>query len=227
MGTGDEKHMGFHLGGLQTEENRRMRLLTYIAATAVLLGLSWSQWSFAQERCGDIAFSADINNRFPNARNACVGIVERGGKPYAHFQARIVAVRGNTVEAQFKAPDGTYSKTIAFTPPSDARVKIQGRSYRYGELTRGQELDVYLPPDRWEIEVARDADPNVDFLTAQQVEPVPLTEPTTQLAAALPATAGALPFLALLGTLLLLWGGGLAALDAWLVRLRAASGERK
>ena len=178
-----------------------------IGGAMTLLALLWSQAGLAQGGCGDIEFSDEINQRFPGAKEACIEIVERDGRQYAHFEAEIVRVRGNTVEAQFKAPDGTVSNPIAFTPPSGARVSIAGRSYRYSELDRGQELDVWLPPDRWEIAVPRDT--SADFATAQVVTPVPLEEPSTELAA-LPATASRLPWLAVLGLVFLGFGGVLA-----------------
>ncbi|HEU4618943.1 MAG TPA: hypothetical protein VFV10_12955 [Gammaproteobacteria bacterium] len=176
------------------------------ATTAIfLVSISWSQIGSAQKpTCDNITFSKEISDRFPNARDACVDIVERDGRPYAHFQARIENVRGGRVEAQFRAPDGTYSDTIAFNPPADARVRIQGRSYRYSELSQGQELDVYLPPDRWAVAVPED--PSGDFATARKVDTVPLAEPTQAAdaappserlaAASLPETAGRLPLIA-------------------------------
>lgn len=149
-----------------------------LATKAILLAsISWSSLGSAQQEatCDNIEFSAEIKERFPNAQAACVGIVERNGKQYAHFQARIVDVRGGQVEAQFRAPDGTYSRTIAFNPPADARVRIEGRSYRYSELSKDQELDVYLPPDRWEVALPQGE--AGDFATAKDVKTVPLTEP--------------------------------------------------
>ena len=149
-----------------------------IGATIALLGLSWSQPGLTQGGCGDIEFSDEINERFPGAREACIDIVERDGKTYAHFQAEIVSVHGRTVQAQFVAPDGARSRTIAFTPPSDARVVIENRQYRYSELGAGQELDVWLPPDRWEIAVPEDS---TDFANAELVTPVTLEEPEVAL----------------------------------------------
>jgi hypothetical protein len=186
-----------------------VRKLSPIGAMAIaLIIISWSPPSVAQVGCNDIEFTSDITNRFPNARAACIDIVEHDGRPYAHFKARIMNVRGGTVEAQFIAPDGRTSRTIAFTPPADARVRIQNRTYRYSDLSPGQELDVYLPSDRWALAVAPEP---VDFAMAQTVQPVPITEPSPQMAA-LPATAGSLPWLALLGTLAIALGGGLVAL---------------
>jgi hypothetical protein len=171
-----------------------------ISAATCLIALSWSQVGLAQGNCGNIRFTGDITSRLPNARDACLGIVERDGRSYAHFEGRIVRVSGSEVVAEFRRPDGTYGNPVSFTPAADARVRIEGRSYRYRDLSRGQELDVYLPPDRWEIAVYT-AD-NVDFETAPTVTAVPLREPSPEVAA-LPRTATPLPLLALAGVLLM------------------------
>jgi len=193
--------------------------ISAVGASAVLLAVLWSQSASAQGGCGDIDFSDEIDRRFPNAQEACIEIVEVDGREFAHFQARLVDVRGDTVEAQFRAPDGTYSDTIAFTPPSDARVRIEGRSYRYSQLSPGQELDVYLPPDRWAIAVHDD--PLADFTTAQSVTTVPIEEPApaderTTRVATLPSTASPLPLITLLGAAFI----GLGALVMRIARRR-------
>jgi hypothetical protein len=177
-------------------------------AAAVLLALLWSAPGSAQGNCGNIEFTEAISSQFPDAEDACLGVVERDGKEYARFEAKIVRVQGSRVEAQFKLPNGEYGKTVAFTPPSSARVRIGGTTYRYRDLSPGQELDVYVPPDRWEIAVPQEP----DFATAQTVEEVQLTEPSETLAAALPSTAGRLPWLTALGVALLLvsLGSGLS-----------------
>jgi hypothetical protein len=167
-----------------------------VGAAAVLLALAWAQPSMAQGNCGNIQFTGDITNRFPQARNACLDVVTREGQQYAHFQARVARVQGNTVEAEFKLPDGTYSRPISVTPAADARVKIQGRTYRYRDLSRGQELDLYVPPDRWEIAVPND--PEVEFVAATTVTTFAIAQP----APSLPRTASPLPLLGALGGLL-------------------------
>lgn len=194
------------------------RLSGLISAATCLIALSWSQVGLAQGDCGDIQFTGDIASRFPNARDACLEIVERDGRPYAHFEARIVRVRGEEITAEFKRPDGTYGTPVAFVPAADARVRIQGRSYRYRELSRGQELSLYLPPDRWEIAVTS---ADTDFATAPTITTVPLREPSPELAAAperaaLPRTATPLPLMALAGVLFI----GLGAVVAAVRRLR-------
>ena len=174
---------------------------------AALLVAFWSPTSFGQGNCGDIVFSEAITSQFPNVRNACLGVVTRDGRQFAHFQARIRSVRGNQVEAEFKQPDGTWGRPVAFSPESDARARVAGRSYRYRDLSRGQELDVYLPPDRWAIAVQTD---EAAFETARAITFTALTEPSAQVAA-LPSTASPLPLLALIGALLAAFGAGVVA----------------
>jgi hypothetical protein len=184
-----------------------------IAVAGAVLALSWSQSTFAQQAsCRDITFTGPVAREFPNARDACLGVVTRAdGRQYAHFQARVRNVRGNTVEAEFKMPDGSYGRPVSVTPEPSARVRIGGRSYRYSELARGQELDVYLPPDRWEIAVP--TNPDVEFVAAEEVTLVGLAQPTQTLAAnTLPRTASPLPLIGALGGVLTALGFGLAAI---------------
>jgi hypothetical protein len=172
-----------------------------------MLALSWAPSLLAQEAsCRDLNFTGPIAREFPNARDACLGVVTRDdGRRYAHFQARVRNVRGNTVEAELKMPDGSYGRPISVTPDPNARVRIAGRNYRYNELSRGQELDVYLPPDRWELAVA--SDPAVEFEEAPAVTLFVLSQPSEQVAAnTLPRTASPVPLIGVLGGLLAVLG---------------------
>jgi hypothetical protein len=177
-----------------------------IGAAGVLLALSWAPSTFAQQAaCRDLNFTGPIAREFPNARDACLGVVTRDGQQYAHFQARVTNVRGNTVEAEFKMPDGRYGRPISVTPDPEARVRIAGRSYRYRDLSRGQELDVYLPPDRWEIAVH--SDPNAEFAAAPAVTTVAIAQPAPTVAAnALPRTGSWVPLAGALGGALTMLG---------------------
>jgi hypothetical protein len=180
---------------------------TILTSVPIMLALSWSQATLAQQECGDIVFTDDISSRFPEVQEACQGIVERDGRQYAHFQARITRVRGDNVEAEFRLPNGDYGRPVSFSPPPEARVRIAGRSYRYSELDRGQELDVYLPPDRWEIAVHED--PSTDFAAATNVTTISLSQPERQVAT-LPATASRFPWFVVIGFALIVLGTAIA-----------------
>jgi hypothetical protein len=185
-----------------------MRISAGSAATLVLIaGLASSQGAIAQGACGDVRFTGPVLSQFPEAQEACLGIETREGRQYAHFEAEIQGVSGQQVRARFKLPNGQYSETFSFTPSSNARVTIAGQQYRYRDLARGQELDVYLPPDRWELNVPETA----NFASATVVEtvtPAPITSGAVA-AATLPRTATLLPFLGLMGGLLTELGVGL------------------
>jgi hypothetical protein len=182
---------------------------TIVGIAGTTLALLWTQSSLAQLGCDDLTFTGPVARQFPDARDACLGVETREGRPYAHFNARIRNVRSNVVEAEFKLPDGTYGRPITFMPDPDARVRIAGRDYRYRDLSRGQELDVWLPPDRWEIVVP--ADPEQSFAAAPTVAVFAISEPTPALAAnTLPRTASVLPLAGAFGALLTVLGFAVA-----------------
>lgn len=187
-----------------------MKKISIIGAAGVLLALSWAPSTFAQQTdCRNITFTGEIAREFPNARDACLGVVTRNGEQFAHFQARVTNVRGNTVEAEFKLPDGRYGRPISVTPDPEARVRIAGRNYRYRDLSRGQELDVYLPPDRWAIVVP--SDPEVEFVAAATVTTIAIAQPAPTVAAnALPRTGSWVPLAGALGGLLTMLGFAVA-----------------
>ena len=182
-----------------------MKTRNIVGAAGILLVVSWTHSTFAQLSCRDLEFTGPVAREFPQARDACIGVETRDGRPYAHFNARIRSVRGNTVEAEFKMPDGTYSRPISVTPDPDSRVRIAGRNYRWRDLSRGQELDVWLPPDRWEIVVPED--PEAQFAAAPAVAALAISEPAPVLAAnTLPRTASPLPLIGATGGLFVLLG---------------------
>ncbi len=151
-------------------------------------------------RRGD--FHGPVTSQFPEASNACLDIATREGKQYAHFKGEIVSVSGSQVRARFKLPNGQYSQTYAFTPKSGSRVKIAGQTYRFSELQKGQELDLYVPPDRWEFEVPE----TESFAAAPTVETYRVTTVTV---GSLPHTASEVPLVGLLSVVLLALGTGL------------------
>lgn len=191
---------------------------TFVAAAALMaLGLSQAAHSQTGASCADLVFTEDITSRLPNPNAACLGVVEKDGRQYAKFAAEIVRVRGGEVRAKFKRPDGTFTDTYSFNPDRSARVRIRGRSYRYSDLARGQELDIYLPADRWEI--ATHSEEEVDFAAAAAVTTVAVVkaEPEPEMAA-LPSTASLVPLMGLLGAIFMALGTGLVMVRRWIRR---------
>lgn len=177
-----------------------------VASAMVALGASQAAYSQSPD-CSDLMFNEVITSQFPSAGDACLDVVEKDGTQFAKFSAEIVRVRGGEVRARFKRPDGSFTDTYSFNPPRSARVNIQGRSYRYSELSRGQELNIYLPPDRWEV--ATHSDPETDFAGAGSVVTIALVSVGRE---RLPTTASFLPLLGLIGALMLGLGAAVVTL---------------
>lgn len=196
--------------------NARKRLLLGISAT-VALGIASAPVSttYAQApSCRDVVFTSAVTDRFPNAREACLGVVEKSGEQYAKFTAEIDRVSGGRVDLKFLLPDGSYSRVFSFNPPPEARVKIQNRSYRYRDLNRGQQINIYLPPDRWMFathtqDAADFEEPSVVVISTVPVSPAPTSSSSMS---SLPSTASPLPLIGLLGGIVTLMGAGLTVL---------------
>jgi hypothetical protein len=171
------------------------------------------QFAAAQEAavptCQDLEFAQQVLDVLPEANSACLGVIEQNGKLYAEFKAEIVRVSGGEVRAKLIRADGSLTEIHGFRPESDARVSIGGRSYRYNQLSRGQQLNVYMPPDRFEVAIADDDDHKTPYVEMITVVVLYRPEPESATMAALPATAGLLPLIGLVGGLLTALGGGM------------------
>jgi hypothetical protein len=182
--------------------------MTLLASLTLFGGLAATQSAMAQGGCGDITFTGEIGTRFPEAKNACLDMINKNGQQFAHFKAEIMGVQGSQVRARFKLPNGQYSQTYAFNPDPSSRININGTRYRFNELSRGQELDVYLPADRFEFDVPQ----TESFASAAPADVVRITTITVAAAPArtLPKTASSVPLVGALSVVLLALGTGLA-----------------
>lgn len=170
-----------------------------LSSTLLLAGLAAAP-AHAQLTCDDIDLTGPIAEQFPNASDACIAVIEREGRKYAKFTAEIQRVRGDTVYAKFKLPDGTKSDTYSFDMPPDARATVEGRQYRYRDLMPKTELNVYLPENRWQVHVPD----SEDFASASAVAVATpmVAEDEGEMVAMLPKTASLVPLIGVLGGLL-------------------------
>lgn len=123
-------------------------------ATAVAATISFQAFAEEQEyvmSCAELAadMSLEITDegreRFANLAGSCMGIVDRDGALYMHTSMVVRRVRGNTVTLYIPAND----TTIEVEPDSDARVDIGGQKMRPRDLSRGQELDLFVSVDKF------------------------------------------------------------------------------
>jgi hypothetical protein len=155
--------------------------------------------------CDDITFGYEMTSKFPEIGDACQDVVEVDGERFAKMSVEIIRTNGNRATFRFKMPDGSYGPTQSTELDPSWRAEIQGRNMRLRDLGRGQELNIYLPADRWEAHVAT----NMTGYFAVYY-PVAMEEDSGG-GASLPSTASFMPMFGLLG--------GAALFSAFLIRV--------
>lgn len=106
--------------------------------------------------CADLNWSAEVLAQNPDIAAMCQTVYEKDGKLFAKTSIEVVRVRGNTMTFRPKHVDGTLGDSRTVTLDSSWRANIAGREYRASDLMRGQNLNVYLPEDRFALAVEDD-----------------------------------------------------------------------
>ena len=160
---------------------------------------SWGAGTPTTMACSDFKPTPEAAARFADLRGACESIVEIDGRTYAKVRAVVRRASSSSVTLNIPATDHTFS----LKPDPDRRVMIGNQRVRPRDLTRGQEINIYLPTDTF-------AEPNVtEVAMVEEENVVPETVIATVEAEpepALPTTASNLPALLLLGVGLLIGG---------------------
>jgi len=89
--------------------------------------------------------------------------------------------------------DGSYGPLESVTVDDDWRAELGGRSYRMRQLSPGQEMNIYIPGDRWEAHVAKDMSGTITVYYAVAFSGA------GDSGSALPTTASPLPLIGMLG----------------------------
>jgi hypothetical protein len=126
--------------------------------------------------CADLNWSAEVLAKNPDIAAMCQTVYEKDGNLYAKTSVEVVRVRGNIMTFRPLHVDGTKGDSRSVTLDSSWRAQIAGRNYRASDLSRGQELDVYLPEDRFALAVVDvDGPDEGDFLVIEDATQMPTT----------------------------------------------------
>ena len=183
-----------------------MKLFRMIGLAAAALMFTTSAYAL---ECSDLDFSGEVSNNFPNVGDYCQEVIEaENGERFARIHARVKTPGFSSIVLQYQYPDGTWGETRKATPPSDFRARLSGRETRIRDLVRGQEINIYLKEGQWELAMTDRAEvveiaavaPYVAPVVIEEEEPEPEPEPE------MPKTATMVPFVGLLGGLLMAFG---------------------
>ena len=170
-----------------------------------LAGLGLSANVSAQDlTCNDITFSPEAYAAYEFVDKACLEMVDRDGASFAKLKAQVVAQTASGTHLRYTHADDSLGPSHQANTP-DFETKIEGKDVMIKDLAVRQSVNVYVPDTYWagppEPEVAAAPPPPPP---PPPPEPEPEPEPEV-----LPTTAGPLPWLALFGSLFLLFGGAL------------------
>lgn len=125
-----------------------------IAVTSAVLAAAWALPLAAQDiTCDDVSFDDRIMAAYPDARNACLEIVESDGVRYAHFEALVHREGFPSMLLRFKNRDGTWGPATLVRIPAGFTVYLEGQPVEAKDVPRGRQLDFYMPEGRWEVAV--------------------------------------------------------------------------
>ena len=125
--------------------------------------------------CADLNWSAEVLAANPDIGSMCQTVYEKDGNLYAKTSIEVVRVRGNTMTFRPLHIDGTKGDSRSVTLDSSWRAKIAGREYRASDLMRGQNLNVYLPEDRFALAIEDDELDDTDFMVIEDATEMPTT----------------------------------------------------
>ena len=171
-----------------------------IAFASVANAQSSKSFTAVSDNCDSVTWSAEALATYPTIASACQGVLERNGKRYVKFEAKVKSVKDQGQRLVMNFKDGGE---MTLTPPPETVLSVNGKKTPISSLSRGDELRFYVAEDRFAAQF-----PEVETASAQYViVPIVLRDNSQEQLASLPHTAGPLPLLALLGTLSLGLGG--------------------
>lgn len=142
--------------------------------------------------CDDIDFASVVRDNYPDIDQACLGVVERNGELFAKTSVEVIRARGNNVTFKFQHPDGSFGPVQTAQLPPEWRAAIAGRNIRARDLVRGQQLNVYLPQDRWEAHVVSTEEDYAAAAATTYAATTMYDDTEEETMAALPSTASPL-----------------------------------
>lgn len=193
----------------------RIRLLPLgllVACGALVSASAFAAEAFTASgtTCRDITWKPDVLAKYPNIAAACQGVVQQAGETYVKFTGTVANNSPAGLRMKFK---GAGDQSVLIKPSASQTVKIHGQTYNLRDMQQGQEMDFYIPASRFAASLG-DEPEAVSVVEIIEISPLPVPEPTPAPgeAASLPKTASDLPWLAVLGALVMLGAIGVTAL---------------
>ena len=195
-------------------------LKTSVCMFAVLL--CGATMSAHAANCQTVEFSNEVLAKFPNIRQACLGVIQSGDEQRAVFKTRLVKVYpfpDNRVQVKIAMPDGSYTEPRTITTSPNFRAVVDGKPVRVENLATDQDVNVYIKVQEPMIAL-EPAEPTAPTVFS----PLSAEQPTHVASAAkMPRTGGNRLNLLWVGFALAIAGNGLSLLLTYVLRRRLSN----
>jgi hypothetical protein len=98
--------------------------------------------------CSEVKYSSEFLTKYPDAPAACLEAVEKGGKRYAKFNARVYLTSEDRTTVELLNVRGDRLSTFSFKPNPDASVDMDGKKVRFHDLRVGETISFWVSEDR-------------------------------------------------------------------------------
>ena len=126
-------------------------LVAAALATPLAIGTALANEAAASDAkiaCSEVKYSAEFLKKYPDAPAACIEAVEKEGKRYAKFQARVYLNSADRTTVELLNTRGDRLSTFSFKPGPDAAVDIDGKKTKFTDLKKGEKISFYVSEDR-------------------------------------------------------------------------------
>jgi hypothetical protein len=129
-------------------------LVCGVVATPVMAIAQEAKDTESQNQAGlscikDTLYSREFLTKYPRAPAACREVVMRDGQKWIRFEAEVVSVTGNDVNANFIDEFDQVVANLTFAAQPDARVVVDGREMKYSALQKGDTLTFWMSENRF------------------------------------------------------------------------------
>jgi len=98
--------------------------------------------------CSEVKYSSEFLKKYPDAPAACVEAIEKDGKRYAKFKARVYLNSKDRTTVELLNTRGDRLSTFSFKPSAEGGVHINDKLVKFHDLKPGEKISFYVSEDR-------------------------------------------------------------------------------
>ena len=140
---------------MQTQEDPLKKTIGALAGAALALpltiGTALAESPMASDKkiaCSEVKYSSEFLKKYPDAPAACIEAVEKNGKRYAKFKARVYLNSKDRTTVELLNTRGDRLSTFSFKPSADGGVHIDDKLVKFHDLKPGEKISFYVSEDR-------------------------------------------------------------------------------